>query len=232
MSRRILVIEDDRAMADFLCKSLEEAGYPSRWAATGREGLFEATGGGYGAILLDRMLPDLDGLSVLKSIRAAGVSTPVLFLTAMSAVDERVAGLRAGADDYLVKPFAFAELAARIEALLRRPAAQEAEAEPETRLLCGDLALDLITREARRGDRAIPLQRMEFLLLEFLMRRAEQVVTRTMLLEGVWGYRFDPQTNVIDVHVSRLRKKIDGEGAEGSMIQTIRGVGYKLTAAG
>lgn len=232
MSRRILVIEDDRETADFLCKGLAEAGYAARWAASGREGLFEATGGGYGAILLDRMLPDLDGLSVLKSMRAAGVGTPVLLLTAMSAVDERVTGLRAGADDYLVKPFAFAELAARIEVLLRRPAASEGP-ETETKLQCGDLELDLITREARRGDRAIPLQRMEFLLLEFLMRRAGRVVTRTMLLEGVWGYRFDPQTNVIDVHVSRLRKKIDEPGeaeavAGRSMIQTVRGVGYKL----
>ena len=225
MAGRILLIEDDAEMRALLRKSLEEAGFVVSWAGAGRDGLFEATGGGYDAIVLDRMLPDIDGLAVLKSVRAAGVSTPVLFLTAMSAVDDRVEGLKAGADDYLVKPFSFAELQARLEALLRRPAPQEAE----TRLVCGDLELDLIARKARRGEREIELQRMEFLLLEYLMRRAGQVVTRTMLLEGVWGLRFDPQTNVIDVHVSRLRKKIDEDDAP-SLIQTQRGVGYKLMA--
>lgn len=225
MTARVLLIEDDVQMRDSLRRSLEAAGFAVTAVDTGRAGLFEATSGEHDVVVLDRMLPDLDGLSVLKSVRAAGVETPVLCLTAMSAVDERVAGLQAGADDYLVKPFSFSELQARLEALLRRPSTKEAE----TSLSCGDLHLDLIARAARRGEREIELQRMEFLLLEYLMRRTGQVVTRTMLLEGVWGYRFDPQTNVIDVHVSRLRKKIDREG-EPSLIQTLRGVGYKLMA--
>lgn len=227
MAGRVLLVEDDAEMRAQLRRSLEEAGFAVAATGEGRKALFEATSGEHDVVILDRMLPDLDGMSVLKSMRAAGVATPVLFLTAMSAVDERVAGLQAGADDYLVKPFSFAELEARIEALLRRPTPKEAE----TVLAFGDLDLDLIDRSARRRGRAIELQRMEFLLLEYLMRRPGQVVTRTMLLEGVWGLRFDPQTNVIDVHVSRLRKKIDIEG-EPSLIQTKRGVGYKLTAAG
>ena len=223
MPGQVLLIEDDDEMRRTLRRSLLEAGYSVTPAATGREGLFEATSGKHDVVVLDRMLPDLEGLAVLKAMRSAGATTPVLLLTAMGAVDQRVAGLEAGADDYLAKPFSFAELTARLDALMRRSAPQEAE----TTLVCGDLELDLIARTARRGGVAIELQRMEFLLLEYLMRRAGQVVTRTMLLEGVWGLRFDPQTNVIDVHVSRLRKKIDREG-EGSMIQTLRGVGYKL----
>ena len=168
-----------------------------------------ALDGGFDALLLDRMLPDLDGLSLLKSLRAAGVQTPAILLTAMSAIDERVTGLRAGADDYVVKPFSFAELSARLEAILRRPA----ETRPEqTRLACADLELDLIARTARRGERRIELLPREFQMLEYLMRRQDRVVTRTMLLEGLWDYRFDPGTNVIDVHISRLRRKIDAEG--------------------
>ena len=165
------------------------------------------------------MLPDLDGLSLLKSVRAAGVQTPAILLTAMSAIDERVRGLRAGADDYIVKPFSFAELSARLEAVLRRPAETRPE---ETRLACGDLELDLIARTARRGGRRIELLPREFQMLEYLMRRQGRVVTRTMLLEGVWDYRFDPRTNVIDVHISRLRRKIDAEG-EPPLIHTVRG---------
>jgi two-component system OmpR family response regulator len=174
------------------------------------------------------MLPDLDGLSLLKSVRAAGLATPAILLTAMSAIDERVRGLRAGADDYLVKPFSFAELEARLEALLRRPV--EAACEAVTRLACADLELDLVARTARRGGRAIELQTREFQMLEYLMRRQGRVVTRTMLLEGIWGYRFDPGSNVIDVHVSRLRRKIEA-GGEAPLIRTVRGAGYMMTEA-
>jgi two-component system OmpR family response regulator len=187
-----------------------------------------ALDGGFDALLLDRMLPDLDGLSLLRSLRAAGVQSPAILLTAMSAIDERVAGLRAGADDYVVKPFSFAELSARLEAILRRPA----EVRPEqTRLVCADLELDLIARTARRGGRRIELLPREFQMLEYLMRREGRVVTRTMLLEGLWDYRFDPGTNVIDVHISRLRRKIDAQG-ERPLIHTVRGAGYKLSATG
>ncbi len=227
--RRILIIEDDAETAAYLAKGLEEAGFAVTQSADGREGLFLATEGGVDLIILDRMLPGLDGLSALKAIRAAGVRVPVLVLTAMSAVDERVRGLRAGADDYLVKPFSFDELHARIETLLRRP--QEAQEEEETRLVCGDLELDLLARTARRGARLIELKRREFQMLEYLMRRTGRVVTRTMLLEGVWGYRFDPETNVIDVHISRLRKKIEA-GGEPPLIRTVRGIGYMLAPEG
>jgi two-component system OmpR family response regulator len=228
MSRRILVVEDDDDTQAYLAKALREAGYTVEATASGREGLMHALSGGFDAMVLDRMLPDLDGLALLKSVRAAGVQTPAIMLTAVSAIDERVRGLRAGADDYVVKPFSFAELAARLEAVLRRPA----EARPEeTRLSCGDLELDLIARTARRGERAIELLPREFQMLEYLMRRQGRVVTRTMLLEGVWDYRFDPRTNVIDVHISRLRRKIDAEG-EPPLIHTVRGSGYKLAAGG
>ncbi len=225
MTRRILIIEDDADTAAYVRKGFEEAGYTVVSADNGRDGLYLATGGGIDAVILDRMLPGMDGLSILKAARAAGVAAPVLMLTAMSAVNERVKGLRAGADDYLVKPFSFEELHARIETLLRRPQ----ETREETRLVCDDLELDLLTRSARRGGREIELQNREFQMLEFLMRRRGRVVTRTMLLEGVWDYHFDPQTNVIDVHISRLRKKIDGE-AEKPLIRTIRGSGYMIAA--
>jgi two-component system OmpR family response regulator len=228
MSRRILVVEDDDDTQAYLAKALREAGYTVEATASGREGLMHALSGGFDAMVLDRMLPDLDGLALLKSVRAAGVQTPAIMLTAMSAIDERVRGLGAGADDYVVKPFSFAELAARLEAVLRRPAETRPE---ETRLSCGDLELDLIARTARRGERAIELLPREFQMLEYLMRRQGRVVTRTMLLEGVWDYRFDPRTNVIDVHISRLRRKIDAEG-EPPLIHTVRGSGYKLAAGG
>ncbi len=225
MTRRILIIEDDAEAAANVRKGLEECGFSVETAANGRDGLFLATDGGVDAIILDRMLPELDGLSILKAVRAAGMTVPVLMLTAMSAVDERVRGLRAGADDYLVKPFSFDELHARIETLLRRPN----ETREETRLVCGDLELDLLTRSARRASREIDLQHREFQMLEYLMRRKGRVVTRTMLLEGLWDYRFDPQTNVIDVHISHLRKKIDGAN-ELPLIRTIRGSGYMISA--
>lgn len=225
MTRRILIIEDDAETAAYVRTGFEEAGFAVVSADNGRDGLYLATGGGLDAIILDRMLPGMDGLSILKAARAAGVTAPILMLTAMSAVNERVRGLRAGADDYLVKPFSFDELHARIETLLRRPQ----ETREETRLVCDNLELDLLTRSARRGGRDIELQNREFQMLEYLMRRRGRVVTRTMLLEGVWDYHFDPQTNVIDVHISRLRKKIDGE-AERPLIRTIRGSGYMIAA--
>ena len=225
MSRRILVVEDDDETQDYLAKALRESGYAVEATASGREGLMHAVSGGFDALVLDRMLPDLDGLSLLKSVRAAGVQTPAILLTAMSAIDERVRGLRAGADDYMVKPFSYAELSARLEAVMRRPAETRPE---ETRLACGDLELDLIARTAQRGGRTIELLPREFQMLEDLMRRPGRVITRTMLLEGVWDYRFDPRTNVIDVHISRLRRKIDAEG-EPPLIHTVRGSGYKLS---
>ena len=225
MARRILLIEDDAETAAYLARGLEESGFSVDVAADGREGLFMATEGAIDLIVLDRMLPGLDGLSILKAVRAAGLRVPVMMLTAMSAVDERVRGLRAGADDYLVKPFSFDELLARIETLLRRPQ----EAQEETRIACGSLELDLLTRTARRGERVIELQNREFQMLEYLMRRKGRVVTRTMLLEGLWGYHFDPQTNVIDVHISRLRKKVDAAG-EPPLIRTVRGSGYMIAA--
>lgn len=224
MSRRILVVEDDPETRAYLAKGFGEAGFTVEATGSGREGLYHASGGGFDALVLDRMLPDLDGLALLRSLRAAGVSTPTVLLTAMSAIDERVRGLRDGADDYLVKPFSFAELHARIEAILRRPAG----AQTETTLRCGDLELDLIARTARRGARCVELQPREFQMLEYLMRRQGRVVTRTMMLEGLWDYRFDPKTNVIDVHVSRLRRKIDAEG-ETPLLRTVRGAGYMMT---
>ena len=226
MSRRILIIEDDPATSAFLAKGLKEAGYTVESAGEGREGLYLATGGDFDLIVLDRMLPQIDGLAILTSLRAAGILTPVLMLTAMSAVDERVRGLRAGADDYLVKPFSFEELRARAEALLRRPSGTELR--EETHLSCADLELDLVARTVSRGGRRIELQPREFQMLAFLLSRQGRVVTRTMLLEGVWDYHFDPQTNVIDVHISKLRKKIDAPG-EPPLIHTVRGAGYMLS---
>lgn len=228
MSRRILVVEDDADTRDYLAQGLREAGFAVEATASGREGLMLGLGGGFDAVVLDRMLPDLDGLSVLKSLRAAGVFAPVILLTAMSAIDERVRGLQSGADDYMVKPFSFSELGARLEAVLRRPAETRGD---DTRLVCGDLVLDLIGRTAMRGARAIALLPREFQMLEYLMRRQGRVVTRTMLLEGVWDYRFDPKTNVIDVHISRLRQKID-TATDAALIHTVRGSGYKLAAPG
>jgi two-component system, OmpR family, response regulator len=224
---RILVIEDDADTADYLVKGLNEAGFVVDRAADGREGLFMALGQNYDTFIIDRMLPALDGLQIVQTLRAQGDRTPVLILSALAQVDDRVKGLRAGGDDYLTKPYAFSELLARIEALLRRGSADGAE----PRLKIGDLEMDLLARTVKRAGRAIELQPREFKLLEYLMRHAGQVVTRTMLLEGVWDYHFDPQTNVIDVHVSRLRQKID-KGFERPLLHTVRGAGYTLRADG
>ena len=222
---KLLVIEDDRAAAAYIAKGLAESGYVVDQAFEGRDGLFMASGGTYDALIVDRMLPSMDGLSLISALRTAEVRTPVLILSALGAVDDRVKGLRAGGDDYLVKPFAFAELLARIEALLRRgPPVQTT-----TKLKVGDLELDLLARAVSRQGRSIDLLPREFSLLEFLMRHAGQVVTRTMLLESVWDYHFDPQTNVIDVHISRLRHKLD-KGFAHPMLQTVRGAGYRLSA--
>lgn len=223
MSRRVLIVEDDEETRDYVAKGLREAGYAIEATGSGRDGLAQAVAGGFDVLVLDRMLPDLDGLSLLKSLRAAGTATPAIMLTALGAIDERVRGLKAGADDYLVKPFSFAELSARIEALLRRPA----ETREETRLTCADLELDLVSRTARRGARRFDLLPREFQMLEYMLRRKGRVVTRTMLLEGIWDYRFDPGTNVIDVHISRLRRKVDVEG-ERPLIRTVRGSGYMI----
>jgi len=222
---RILVIEDDEATAAYMVKGLTENGYVVDRVASGRDGLFHATSGQFDLIIVDRMLPEIDGLDVVKALRVAKVVTPVLFLSALGQVDDRVSGLRAGADDYLTKPFAFSELLARIEALLRRRSAPAVQ----TKLAVGDLEMDLLARQVRRAGQGIDLQPREFRLLEYLMRHAGQVVTRTMLLEGVWDYHFDPQTNVIDVHISRLRQKID-KGFQPPLLHTVRGAGYCIRA--
>lgn len=228
MAQKILLVEDDPQTASYIIKGLGEEGMTVDHALNGRDGLFHATDGGYDAIILDRMLPGMDGMAVLGALRAGGIHTPVLMLSALGAVDDRVAGLTAGSDDYLPKPFAFAELLARLKLMLRRGAVGT---QPTTRLSCADLDMDLLSRKVRRGSRAIELQPREFRLLEYLLRHKEQVVTRTMLLEGVWDYHFDPGTNVIDVHVSRLRRKIDDGEAE-PLIHTVRGAGYRLGADG
>lgn len=223
--RRVLIIEDDEETRDFIARGFANEGYATELADNGRDGLFLATDSTFDAIILDRMLPGLDGLSLLKSIRAAGLKTPVLLLTAMSAVDERVKGLRSGADDYLVKPFSLQELLARAEALLRRPLEQT----ETSQISCGDLTMDLVRRTVSRGTRTLDLKPKEFQILEFFLRRKNRVVTRSMLLEGIWGYHFDPKTNVVDVHVSKLRKQIDTDD-EAPMLRTLRGAGYMLSA--
>ena len=222
---RILVIEDDQRTADYLLKGLAEFGYVADRAADGRDGLHMATGSPYDALIVDRMLPTLDGLAIVKSLRAAAIQVPVLILSALAHVDERVSGLRAGGDDYLTKPFAFSELQARLEALLRRPRTIQ----QQTVLQVGDLAMDLLARRVTRAGRPIDLRPQEYKLLEFLMRHAGEVVTRTMLFEGVWDFYFDPQTNVVDVHISRLRQKID-KGFNQALIHTHRGGGYSISA--
>lgn len=224
MSQKILVVEDDATTAEFIANGLTEAGFVVDRADNGRDGLFHATDSSYDAIILDRMLPGMDGMAVLGALRAANIATPVLILSALGAVDARVEGLTSGADDYLAKPFAFAELLARLRLLIRK---DNAGPVVETKLNCADLEMDLLSRKVRRADKSLDLQPREYRLLEFLMRHKEQVVTRTMLLEGVWEYHFDPGTNVIDVHVSRLRKKVD-EGYEVALLRTIRGAGYML----
>lgn len=222
---RILLVEDDAHTAAFICKGLREDGHVVDHAADGKQGLFLASTEPFDALVLDRMLPGLDGLTLLRTLRGAGNHVPILLLTALGDTDHRVEGLRAGADDYLVKPFAYAELSARLDGIVRRH--HGAEREP-TRLRVGELELDLLAREARREGRRIELQPREFRLLEYLMRHAGQVVTRTMLLEAVWDYHFDPQTNVIDVHISRLRQKID-HGFSHPLLHTVRGAGYRLS---
>lgn len=225
---RILIIEDDKEVAGFLRSGLQQAGWNVDHAANGRDGLFLATTESYDALVIDRMLPGIDGLGVIRTLRASGIKTPALVLSALGEVEDRVAGLKAGGDDYLAKPFAFAELSARLEALLRR-AGEASTGSAVTQLQVGDLHMDLLSRDVKRAGKRIDLQPREFQLLEFLMRHAGQVVTRTMLLEGVWDYHFDPQTNVIDVHISRLRAKIDKDFSP-PLLQTIRGAGYKLEA--
>jgi len=225
---RLLLIEDDRAAASYVAKGLRESGHSIDIAHNGREGLLLAASESYDALIVDRMLPELDGLNVVKTLRATGNRAPVLFLSALGEVDDRVKGLRAGGDDYLVKPFAFSELVARLEALARR-AYSAANDVPETVLRYDDLTMDLLARRVERASRPIDLQPREFRLLEVLLRHAGQVMTRTMLLEKVWDYRFDPQTNVIDVHISRLRQKID-RGFDRPLIHTVRGAGYSLRA--
>ena len=226
---RILLIEDDPETARFIRKGLAEAGHVVDHAGDGRQGLLLALDAEHDAVVVDRMLPGLDGLSIVRSLRAAHRSTPVLVLSALGEVDDRVEGLRAGGDDYLVKPFALAELSARLEALVRRRIAGAGGSAPITRLEVGDLEMDLLARAVKRGGHGIELKPREFRLLEYLMRHAGQVVTRTMLLEAVWDYHFDPQTNVIDVHVSRLRRKIDREFGP-PLIHTVRGAGYVIRA--
>jgi two-component system OmpR family response regulator len=221
---RILLIEDDPETAAYVTQGLQDEGHELRVARDGREGLFEAVGEVWDLLIVDRMLPALDGLGIVRTLRAGGNLTPVLFLTTLGGIDDRVTGLTAGGDDYLIKPFAFPELAARVIALGRRP--QKVAAETAFRV--SDLEMDLLTRVVRRGGRRIDLQPREFALLEYLMRHANEVVTRTMLLENVWHFHFDPRTNIVESHISRLRDKIDNGGPE--LIQTIRGAGYRISA--
>ena len=223
---RVLVIEDDSEAARYMVKGLAESGHLADHAADGVDGLAMAESGQYDVLVVDRMLPGLDGLALVARFRADGGDTPVLFLSALGQVDDRVKGLKAGGDDYLVKPYAFSELLARIEALARR----RNPAQAETSFRVGDLELDLLTRQVVRAGKRIELQPREFQLLEYLIKHAGQVVTRTMLLENVWDYHFDPQTSVIDVHISRLRAKID-KGFDKPLLHTVRGAGYCLREA-
>ncbi len=220
----LLVVEDDKDTADFISNGLLQSGHLVDTASNGRDGLYMATTGDFDLVILDRMLPIVDGLTIVRTLRASGNKVPILILSALGEIDHRVDGLKAGADDYLVKPFAFSEMEARVDALCRRTSPDG----PETLLCLGDLEINLITRAVTRGGRSIDLQPREFRLLEYLMRHADQVITRTMLLEHVWDYHFDPQTNVIDVHVSRLRGKID-KGFTYPLLHTVRGAGYRLS---
>ncbi|MFD1103838.1 response regulator transcription factor [Sphingobium olei] len=220
---RILIIEDDHETRDFVERGLREMGHAVTVAAEGRDGLFQATDGGFDAIVVDRMLPGLDGLSLVKMLRAAGNSTPVLMLTAIGRIADRVEGLEAGADDYLVKPFAFSELVARVNALGRRPAAQIETA----KLTVGDIEIDLHRRTVHRAGRKVALQPREFSLLAELMRNSHRVMTRTMLLERVWDFDFEPKTNIVETHLSRLRSKLNA-GFETDAIETVRGAGYMI----
>lgn len=222
---RILLIEDDRKTADYITRGLEESGHACDVMEDGRDGLYQATREPYDVLVIDRMLPGLDGLSVVKAVRAARIRTPAIFLTAIGGVDDRVEGLEAGADDYLVKPFAFSELMARVNALARRPPVLE----QKTVLRVADLELDLVKRQVTRGDQIIDLQPREFTLLEVLMRSEGRVLTRTMLLELVWEFHFDPKTSVVETHISRLRSKID-KPFDLPLLHTIRNTGYSLHA--
>jgi two-component system OmpR family response regulator len=225
---RVLLVEDDQTVRGFIAKSLTETGHLVEQAEDERQALLHAGAAEFDVIILDRVLPDsVDGLHVLTTLRKMGNATPVLLLSALSDVEDKVAGLKAGADDYMTKPFSFAELLARLEALTRR---NRTAMQPATHLDVGDLAIDLLSRTVHRAGQKIDLQPREFRLLEFLMRHAGEVVTRSMLLEGVWDYHFDPQTNVIDVHISRLRQKID-KPFEHPMLQTVRNAGYMLACA-
>ncbi len=220
---KILVIEDDATTGSYIAQGLREEGHVVDLLDNGRDGLVSATSRTYEVMIIDRMLPEVDGLTLVKTLRAAGNATPVLFLTAMGSVEDRIGGLNAGGDDYLVKPFAFGELSARVAALGRRPQAVE----QDTVLTAGDLSLDLLTRKVTRAGREIDLLPREYALLEFLMRRKGRVQTRTMLLEGVWDLSFDPMTNVVETHVSRLRAKVD-KPFETEIIKTVRGAGYRV----
>jgi two-component system OmpR family response regulator len=223
---KVLLVEDNERVANFVKKGLVEAGHTIDHADNGRDGMFLAASEPYDVVVMDRLLPgSVDGLGIIAALRKSGNKVPILILSALSDVDERIRGLQSGGDDYLVKPFAFGELLARLDALVRR--AQDNSA--ETTLVVDDLSVDLLSRKVTRGGKAVALQPREFKLLEYLMRHADQVVTRTMLLENVWDYRFDPQTNVVDVHVSKLRHKIDA-GFARPLLRTIRNAGYMLTA--
>jgi two-component system OmpR family response regulator len=223
---RVLIAEDDADTVEFIEHGLDELGHVVTWAASGDEALRIGAVETFDAIVLDRMLPGSDGIEVLKRWRAAGMTTPVLMLTALGGIADRVSGLEAGADDYLIKPFAFAELAARLAALRRRPPISDVEA----RIKVGDIALDMLKRQVRRAGREIHLQPRELALLELLMRHAGKVVTRTMFLEQVWGFHFDPQTNIVETHLSRLRSKLKGDDGAPDPIETLRGIGYRMRA--
>ena len=225
---KVLIIEDDAETAAYVARGLREHGHVADHAPDGRDGLLMAGGGDYDVLIVDRMLPGIDGLGLVRTLRGAGVRSPVLFLTALRGVGDRVQGLEAGGDDYLVKPFAFAELLARLNALARRPPLSDVP----TTLAVADLELDLLRRTATRGGERIELQPREFRLLEFLLRHAGKVVTRTMLLEGVWDFYFDPRTNIVETHVSRLRGKLSRGGRDPELIHTVRGSGYVLRAPG
>jgi two-component system OmpR family response regulator len=223
---KVLLVEDNEGVSAFVRKGLTEAGHTVDHAANGRDGLFLAASEPYDAIIMDRMLPGrIDGIGIIETLRKSGSKTPILILSALAEVDERIRGLQSGGDDYLVKPFAFGELLARVTALVRR----SQDNTTETTLVLDDLSVDLLSRKVTRAGKAVALKPREFTLLEYLLRHANQVVTRTMLLENVWDYHFDPQTNVVDVHISRLRQKLDA-GAARPLLKTIRNAGYMLTA--
>jgi two-component system OmpR family response regulator len=222
---KVLLIEDDADTSDYIARGLREQGHVVDLAATGRDGLFLGSAGEHDIMIVDRMLPGMDGLGLVRALRASGITTPVLFLTALGGVGDRVQGLDAGGDDYLVKPFAFVELNARLNALSRRPPLQDVP----TVLRSSDLEVDLLKRSVTRGGRKVELQPREFQLLEYLLRNADRVMTRTMLLEGVWDFHFDPKTNIVETHISRLRAKLNEQG-EPNLIHTVRGAGYTLHA--